>query len=358
MKDDLNQNVNVVDGDTESGEDKSEIRREFVDDRRKNLIDVGKESDEGKKAEVRTILEDDRQQSFIGNGRESDEYRREVDDSKESGKDGRKVEKNLEADRYQNLISDSGKESVQEKSKVRRKFRDDTQQYLTDDSRESIEERNEIRKKLEEDVNQNLTDSGRGSLQERHGARRKPEIVGVTYKKSATGRTRGLLMLNSALSMDESTDYETQSVYSTDSETFFKKSWPDSFTDTNEEDDNITDFDINLFTGSLSKGSKGSKKALQHLHGIHDFEENPGEESLRENESLMSLRSVDSWPSFLGNGNMKKWNNQEDLNDISLNSGGLGDKWVIGDYSDTGMSEHLLILLLCVCFLSFLIVNH
>lgn len=343
LENDLNQSVNVVDGGRKTGEEKSEIGEKFEDNCRKNLFKNSRESVEDKREVGKNLeLEDNAHQNLIGDGTES---------VREKSNFRRK----LNAEDTQKSLSNKSRESVEERNEVRGTMEElDMQQNVADDGKESFE----TRRKLEDDLNQNLTDSGTESIKKKRRSKTKPEIVGVTYKKSAKdifdshGRKRGLLMLNSALSMDESTDYETQSVYSTDSESFFKKSWPDSFTDTNEEDDNITDFDANLFTGSLSRNSKASRTALQQLHGIHDFDEHASEESLRENQSLMSLRSVDSWPSFLGNGNMKKWNNQEDLNDVPLNSGGLGDKWLIGDTTDTGMSEHLLILLFCVLFVS------
>jgi hypothetical protein len=94
--------------------------------------------------------------------------------------------------------------------------------------------------------------------------------------------------------------------------------------------DEIEGVDVEMFTGSLSKNSKNKNVILNQLHGMHEFE------TLKKNPSGGSLRSVNSLPGFVGS-NMKKWNNIEELDVISLNSCGGRNGWVIGDTSDTGM---------------------
>lgn len=97
--------------------------------------------------------------------------------------------------------------------------------------------------------------------------------------------------------------------------------------------DEIEGLDVEMFTGSLSKNSRNKNKILNQLHGMHDLD------NFSKNPSGGSLRSVSSLPGFLGS-NMKKWNNVEELDDISLNSFGGRNGWVIGDTSDTGMSHY------------------
>jgi hypothetical protein len=92
--------------------------------------------------------------------------------------------------------------------------------------------------------------------------------------------------------------------------------------------DEIEGVDVEMFTGSLSKNSKNKNVILNQLHGMHEFE------TLKKNPSGGSLRSVSSLPGFVGS-NMKKWNNIEELDVISLNSCGGRNGWVIGDTSDT-----------------------
>lgn len=102
--------------------------------------------------------------------------------------------------------------------------------------------------------------------------------------------------------------------------------------------DEIDGLDVEMFSGSLSKNSRKKSEILNQLHGMHELE------SLRKNPSVGSLRSVSSLPGFTGT-NMKKWGNVEELDEISLNSNGGKNGWVLGDTSDTGM---LLIALLLI----------
>ncbi|XP_044267448.1 cordon-bleu protein-like 1 isoform X2 [Tribolium madens] len=92
--------------------------------------------------------------------------------------------------------------------------------------------------------------------------------------------------------------------------------------------DEIEGLDVEMFTGSLSKNSKNKSVILNELHGMHELE------NLKKNPSRGSLRSVNSLPGFTGT-NMKKWNNVEELDEISLNSNGGKNGWVLGDTSDT-----------------------
>ncbi|XP_008194098.1 cordon-bleu protein-like 1 isoform X2 [Tribolium castaneum] len=92
--------------------------------------------------------------------------------------------------------------------------------------------------------------------------------------------------------------------------------------------DEIEGLDVEMFTGSLSKNSKNKSVILNELHGMHELD------SLKKSPSRGSLRSVNSLPGFTGT-NMKKWSNVEELDEISLNSHGGKDGWVLGDTSDT-----------------------
>lgn len=81
----------------------------------------------------------------------------------------------------------------------------------------------------------------------------------------------------------------------------------------NALDDEISDLDESMFTGSLSKAS-AKRKLLQR------------------DTSVVSLHSCEG--SIPG---LRKWNNSEDLDSISVSSYGVRNRWVVGDASDTGM---------------------
>lgn len=179
------------------------------------------------------------------------------------------------------------------------------------------------------------------------GDRKLPEVVGVILKKSPSksslqektkldsySRKRGLQIWNSMTG--DATDDDRYSFHSTDSESINKKSSseePESLPVT-VDDVSIDDFDMELFSGTFPTNSRASKKVLQQLQGIHSLEEN-----FPSNTSATSLRSIDSLPGFLNTGSMKKWANQQDLDDISLISDNVSteNKWLLGDTTDTGM---------------------
>lgn len=116
---------------------------------------------------------------------------------------------------------------------------------------------------------------------------------------------------------------------------------------TSEHDLEIENIDM---FNQKDKSNKKHKKYSRHLHGtgveIHDLNQNKkyeeifsktasiGNGSLRSNNSVTSLTSMDSIPTFLGNGSIKKWENRENLDGISLDSNTLN--WAVGD-SDAGM---------------------
>lgn len=103
----------------------------------------------------------------------------------------------------------------------------------------------------------------------------------------------------------------------------------------NALDDEISDLDESMFTGSLSKASV---KKRPELFGIRDnFDSNVKRKLLLRDTSVVSLHSCeDSIPGLNGEG-LRKWNNSEDLDSISVSSYGVRNRWVAGDASDTGM---------------------
>lgn len=98
--------------------------------------------------------------------------------------------------------------------------------------------------------------------------------------------------------------------------------------------DEFSDLDESTFSGSLSKNSKVTNEIFNQLFGIHNLEDI----EIHKNQSISSLRSLRSLPGFLSDSSgMRKWNNVEDLDYISLTSTETKNKWVFGEASDTGM---------------------
>ncbi|XP_018565526.1 MATH and LRR domain-containing protein PFE0570w isoform X2 [Anoplophora glabripennis] len=96
--------------------------------------------------------------------------------------------------------------------------------------------------------------------------------------------------------------------------------------------DEFSDLDENTFSGSLSKNSKVSNEIFNQLFGMHNFDEI----EMHKNQSISSLRSLRSLPGFMNDSRgLKKWNNVEDLDDISLTSVEVKNKWIFSDASDT-----------------------
>lgn len=120
-------------------------------------------------------------------------------------------------------------------------------------------------------------------------------------------------------------DDEVLSVYSSDSEAFNNKKLPSEDSISNHS--RLDDFNSELFE---------QKTALHEVKVAPRF---------KENRSVTSLKSSDSIPAFLGAGNMKKWTNFEDLDELSDGARVVG-KWEVGDTTDTGMFQFLLMQLL------------
>ncbi|KAJ8929209.1 hypothetical protein NQ314_018087 [Rhamnusium bicolor] len=141
-------------------------------------------------------------------------------------------------------------------------------------------------------------------------------------------------------SLIENFDAETASIYSrqsSDSKTgsiSTRNSINSALECFNFVDDEFSDLDEKVFSGSKSKSAKTSDEVFNQLFGIHNFEDI----EMQKNQSISSLRSLSSLPGFFNFGSgMKKWSNLEDLDDISLMSLDPKNKWVVGDTSDTGM---------------------
>ena len=175
----------------------------------------------------------------------------------------------------------------------------------------------------------------------------KPEIVGVIYKKRSVSafdtlsRKRGFQIGSSLLNLDAG-DHDSYSVTSSVSESDKHDSIVSS--KKSELDDYSNDFEVNDFNENLfekfdqkNPGVKLKKKRVSELMGIHGLD--VSSQPIKKTQSGGSLRSMDSLPGFLGGSNIRKWNNVNDLDDISMVSNGSlagRNKWVIGDSSDAG----------------------
>lgn len=180
----------------------------------------------------------------------------------------------------------------------------------------------------------------------------KPEIVGVIPKKrkqsnfDTLSRKRGFQIGSSLINMeieDESAS-TTTSVVSDDKLSLDHASLSSK---TSDYSMHVNDFEMNdinedIFTKSVSKktGRKFKEKHMNELLGMHDLDVEYNKGNIVRNQSACSLKSsLDSIPGFMGGGNMKKWKNIQDLDDISVVSTSSlpgRSKWVDGDYSDTG----------------------
>lgn len=103
--------------------------------------------------------------------------------------------------------------------------------------------------------------------------------------------------------------------------------------------DDFLDLDDKVFSGSISSKKNFSLKdeVFSELYGIHNLEDI----KIGNNQSLSSLRSLRSLPGFYNSDNgMKKWNNYEELDDISLASQGPNSRWVIGDSEPESLASH------------------
>lgn len=171
-----------------------------------------------------------------------------------------------------------------------------------------------------------------------------PEVVALIPKSPSTKKydtlNRKQYFQRGSGSLNQSFDSNRSSVKSSDydknlsSNNSVISTLDSCYTD----DDEIEDLDENLFTESskLKKSNKKNPETYDQLFGIHSIDKDL---NLKKNTSTNSLHSVNSIPGFL-NGNLKKWNNIEDLDEIS--SSEVNDKWVIGDTSDSGMFSLLL----------------
>lgn len=171
-----------------------------------------------------------------------------------------------------------------------------------------------------------------------------PEVVGVILKspESSVGDTssgrgslaRDLHVWSSLLSLDKAVDEDILSLYG--SEVFPSEdsvSTTSSFLYHHESASNADDLsldDVNMETFKRSSASN-SKKFTQEQVAT----------GVKENRSVTSLKSIDSIPGFLGSGNMKKWMNHQDLDNLSDTVETVG-KWEVGDTTDTGMFQFLL----------------
>lgn len=141
-----------------------------------------------------------------------------------------------------------------------------------------------------------------------------PEIVGVVLKSknNPQDKTERDLQIWSSIA---SADDEILSILSTDSDLSCRKL---------PSEDGL---------------SIGSSLIYQDVDAVKD---NSNKSSgVKENRSVTSLRSVDSLPAFLGSGNMQKWSNFEDLDELS-DGPTVVSKWEVGDTTDTGMLQFLL----------------
>lgn len=183
-----------------------------------------------------------------------------------------------------------------------------------------------------------------------------PEVVGVILKSPAIkspsdslSKERGLQIWSSLLSLDKSVEDEILSLYSSDGEAFCKKLPSEDGVSTTSslmyhhestnEDTSIDDVNVEMFENTRkTRNSTGFK----------------------ENRSATSLKSVDSIPAFLGAGNMKKWTNFEDLDELSDVSGTVS-KWEVGDTTDTGMFQFLILTPNCfrlLCLYCFFVISN
>ncbi|XP_076254923.1 uncharacterized protein LOC143192952 isoform X2 [Rhynchophorus ferrugineus] len=171
-----------------------------------------------------------------------------------------------------------------------------------------------------------------------------PEIVAVVPKATKTetkyisnkdsfGKKRCFQIGSSIL--EQNFDSETSSIASRRS--LQSKSPANSMASLNTSVDEIEDVDVELFTGSLSKGTtKRRPDVFNQLFGMYAYDGEDQNCKYQRNVSVGSLNSACNIPGYDGGFRMKKWNNMEALDTVSLHSGvGITNKWVAGDASDT-----------------------
>lgn len=163
---------------------------------------------------------------------------------------------------------------------------------------------------------------------------------------NSAGRQRGFQIGKSLLAMKETVNTEISdniSRSSEDSNTISIDS--DRKTENDFEIENLSIFDVKENSG------KRHKRYSKHLYGnqveINDMDQNKKYEeifaskrssggSIPSIHSITSLRSLDSVPTFLGNGSIKKWDNVQHLDGISIDSSMVKSNWAVGE-SDAGM---------------------
>lgn len=153
---------------------------------------------------------------------------------------------------------------------------------------------------------------------------RPPEVVGVIPKK----KNNDNLSHNSNISKNqtESNPSNEQTIKSC------------SHTPQLNSSDDLFDLNDEMFSKpSKSVELEPRSNILNQLYGIHDLDDC----SIGRQNSISSIRSLQSLQGF--SGGLRKWNNLEELDDLSLASsmGPNSNSWVLGDQSETGMFSFL-----------------
>lgn len=179
------------------------------------------------------------------------------------------------------------------------------------------------------------------SSQEFLNERKPPEVIAMIPKERKRSPTKfdtfGKRRFQIGASLLENFD-DTSSIHSrqsNDSKTgnFTRNNSVNSALEAFNFMDEFSDLDESTFSGSISK-KKVTNEIFNQLFGIHNLEDI----EIQKNQSISSLRSLRSLPGFLSDSSkLKKWNNVEDLDDISVTSAETKNKWVLGEASDTGM---------------------
>lgn len=181
-----------------------------------------------------------------------------------------------------------------------------------------------------------------------------PEKMRRQSKFDTIGRKRGFQIGKSMLSMeaarfvDDNSSLHSRKVSGSSSEK--TRTTSSSSSQYFETEDNLDDLDINnieMFENTHRKRSvkRKSKETFNRIGSNVEIHELPASASYKQinaelpsNESMLSLRSVDSMPGFLGSAaNMKKWDSMQDLDEISFCAEARNRAWLVGDVSDTGM---------------------
>lgn len=98
--------------------------------------------------------------------------------------------------------------------------------------------------------------------------------------------------------------------------------------------ENDMEIDIEMFDGkNLEESQDGAEIVTQEEVSISSL---IARNNLRSVDSVTSLRSMDSIPTFLGKGSIKKWDNYQNLDGISIDSSMFNFGWADGE-SDAGM---------------------